>query len=129
MLKVLRSRPWGCLELEVLDLDFDGGGLLLTTPSTSHKHRGAGGGKGKSSKKKKASDTTPANISSTVSYMGWYCHQQESSYLFEEDAVQTPKTTLRELFSMVNELRWLSFLTLDLVTYTHSPDPSNMDYF
>ncbi|KAG0293851.1 hypothetical protein BGZ96_002235, partial [Linnemannia gamsii] len=133
-LKILRSKPWGCSELVVLDMDFEGGGMPWSTPSTSHKHRGSGagagrGGKGKSSKKKKASDTTPVNISSTVSYMGWYCHPQESSYLFEEDAVQTPKTTLREVFSMVKELRSLAFLTFNLVTYTRSPDPSVMDYF
>ncbi|KAG0306009.1 hypothetical protein BGZ97_000908 [Linnemannia gamsii] len=132
-LKVLRSRPWGCLELAELDMDFEGGELPWSAPSTSHKPRGGGGGggggKGKSSKKKKASDTTPANISSTVSYMGWYCHPQDSSFLFEEDAVQIPKTTLREAFSMVKELRSLVFLTLNLVTYTRSPDPRVMDYF
>ncbi|KAF9124695.1 hypothetical protein BGW39_007961 [Mortierella sp. 14UC] len=103
-LKMLKSKPWTCKDLERLDLDFEGDFVASGRTYMSDM-------------------TAPAKISSKTSFMGWYRHDQEPTYIDEETST-VPKSWLKELFSMVKGFDRLQFVTLNLVTYSRSPNPT-----
>ncbi|KAG0277555.1 hypothetical protein BGZ95_005726 [Linnemannia exigua] len=102
-LKILKSKEWGCKDLERLDLDFncDIGGTGGSYMSDW---------------------TAPSKISSRTSFMGWYRHEQNQT-LQDDEAANAPKTWLKELFGMVKGFDRLDFVTLNLITFSRSSDP------
>ncbi|KAG0378999.1 hypothetical protein BGX24_002088 [Mortierella sp. AD032] len=102
-LKILKSKTWTCKNLERLDLEFNGFSMGMETYMSDM--------------------TAPSKISSTTSFMGWYRHDQDQDMAcLDDEDLYAPKAWLKELFGMVKGFDRLQFVSLNLITYSRSPN-------